>query len=147
MMTTWKIPIYTKTIIVCLLALCMLLPSCTTEPSSEPLPEPGKTSEQETMPAPTKTSETAFTESPSEPLPEPSKIPEQETPEVQSISVDDLRDKLEDGSPIILVDIRKKDDFLTNHIEGAVSIPLDEIPERYEEIPQDREIIIYASCA
>ena len=99
------------------------------------------------MPAPTKTSETAFTESPSEPLPEPSKIPEQETPEVQSISVDDLRDKLEDGSPIILVDIRKKDDFLTNHIEGAVSIPLDEIPDRYEEIPQDKEVIVYADCA
>ena len=132
---------------ICLLGLCVLLPSCTTEPSAEAMPEPSKTTEQETVPAATKTSETEVTESPSEPLPEPGKTAVQETPEVQSISVAALREKLEKGSIIILVDIRKRDDFLTNHIEGAVSIPLDEIPERYEEIPQDREIIIYASCA
>jgi hypothetical protein len=106
----------TRILTVCLLALCLLLPSCTTEPSSESLPES-------------------------------SVISEQETPTVSSVSVDELKDKLEDGSPVMLVDIRNRDDFLTNHIRGAVSIPLDEIPDRYQEIPRDGEVIVYASCA
>jgi PBP1b-binding outer membrane lipoprotein LpoB len=138
MKTLVKEHICTRAIIVCLLALCMLLPSCRTESS--------KITEQETVPA-TDTSVAEFTESPSETLPEPSKTTEQETPAVSTISVDELKDKLEDGSPIMLVDIRNRDDFLTNHIKGAVSIPLDEIPDRYQEIPRDREVIVYADCA
>jgi hypothetical protein len=129
--------------VVCLLALCMLLPSCQAEQSSESLPEPSKITEQETVP----TTDINVTEPSSDPLPEPSETTEQETPVVSSISVEELKDKLEDGSPIILVDVRNRDEFLTNHIKGAVSIPLDEIPDRYQEIPRDREVIVYADCA
>ena len=136
-----------RVLTVCLLALCLLLPSCATEPSSEAMPEPSKTTEQETVPAATKTSETELTESPSEPLPEPSKTPEQETPAVQSISVAALKNKLDDGNSIVLVDIRTKDRYETSHIDRAISIPYDDIADRYEEIPQDGEIIVYASCA
>ena len=139
--------ISTRFIIICILALCMLPASCQTESSSELLPEASKTIEQETIPTNTETSVVELTESPPEPMPESSEITEQETPAVSSISVDELKDKLEGGSPITLVDIRNRDDFLTNHIKGAVSIPLDEIPDRYQDIPKDREVIVYADCA
>jgi 3-mercaptopyruvate sulfurtransferase SseA len=115
-MMTVKESVFYSVPVVCLLALCMMLPSCQAEPSSEPPTEPSKTTVQE-------------------------------TPAVSSISVDELKDKLENGSPIMLVDVRNRDDFLTNHIKGAVSIPLDEIPDRYQEIPQDKEVIVYADCA
>ena len=131
---------------VCLLALCLLLPSCTAEPSSESLPEPGKTTQEETMPA-TTTSETELTESPSEPLPEPSKTTRQETPAVQTISAAALKKKIDDGNSIVLVDVRATDRYDTSHIDKAISIPYNDIPDRYDEIPQNGEIIVYTSCA
>lgn len=146
MKTLIKEAISARTIIVCLLALCMLLPSCRTESTAEPISEPDDTTIQETI-TNADTSTTDVTEAPSEPLPEPSETTEQETPVVSYISVEELRDKLEDGSPVMLVDVRNRDEFLTNHIKGAVSIPLDEIPDRYQEIPQDKEVIVYADCA
>lgn len=86
-------------------------------------------------------------ESSPESLPESGKTTEQETTAVSFISVAELKDKLESGSPIILVDIRNSDAYSASHIDRAVSIPLDEIPDRYQEIPQDREVIVYSGCA
>ena len=147
MKTTWKKHSYTRIIVVCLLASCMLLPSCRNEAPSEPLPEPSKTTEQATTPEAIETSEAEVTESPSEPITEPSQTTQQETPTVSSISVAALKQKLDDGNSIVLVDIRTEDRYETSHIDTAISIPFIDIPDRYQEIPQDREIIVYTSCA
>jgi hypothetical protein len=141
-----KVSVFAFVPVMCLLVLGTLLLSCQTDVSSEPPPEQDATTEQETVSA-ADISVADFTESSSEPMPESSEITEQETPAVSSVSVEELKDKLENGSPIMLVDVRNRDDFLTNHIKGAVSIPLDEIPDRYQEIPQDKEVIVYADCA
>lgn len=43
----------------------------------------------------------------------------------------------------ILVDVRTPREFDGGHIAGAVNIPLDEIPQRLAEFPQDKPIVLY----
>jgi rhodanese-related sulfurtransferase len=40
----------------------------------------------------------------------------------------------------VLVDVRPAEEFGAGHIDGAVSIPLDELDERLAELPADSEI-------
>ena len=43
----------------------------------------------------------------------------------------------------MLVDVRPAEEFDAGHIDGAVSIPLDELDERLSELPADSEIVAY----
>lgn len=53
-------------------------------------------------------------------------------------------DKLAEKAPgSFLLDVRKPDEHAISYIEGAFNIPLDELRERINEIPNDRPIIIY----
>jgi rhodanese-related sulfurtransferase/predicted transcriptional regulator len=69
--------------------------------------------------------------------------------EVEAISRDELLKRLR-TSHVVLIDVRPAEEFDAGHIEGAVSIPLDELDERLEELPVDSEIVAYcrgAFCA
>ena len=70
-------------------------------------------------------------------------------PEVEAISRDELIKRLR-RDDVVLVDVRPAEEFEAGHIEGAVSIPLDELDERLSELPADSEIVAYcrgALCA
>ena len=43
----------------------------------------------------------------------------------------------------MLVDVRPREEFAAGHIEGARSIPLDELERRLAELPADREVVAY----
>jgi rhodanese-related sulfurtransferase len=58
--------------------------------------------------------------------------------------VQEAREALEDGSAIFL-DVRSAESFETGHIPGAISMPIDEISERIDELPSNAWIITY--CA
>jgi rhodanese-related sulfurtransferase/DNA-binding HxlR family transcriptional regulator len=62
--------------------------------------------------------------------------------EVEAISRDELLKRLRTGD-IVLVDVRPAEEFHAGHIDGAVSIPLDELDERLAELPADGEIVAY----
>jgi hypothetical protein len=50
------------------------------------------------------------------------------------------------GQPnVLFVDTRSAQEYQAGHIQGALSMPLDEVPVRYAELPQGQEIIFY--CA
>ena len=69
--------------------------------------------------------------------------------EVEAISRDELLKRLR-RSDVVLVDVRPAEEFDAGHIDGAVSIPLDELDERLAELPADSEIVAYcrgAFCA
>lgn len=43
----------------------------------------------------------------------------------------------------LLVDVRTPEEFMDGSVEGAINIPLDEIPERVEEFTGKGEIILF----
>ena len=58
---------------------------------------------------------------------------------MEPVSHEDLLDRTRDGLVTVL-DVRPKDEFQLGHLPGAVNIPLDELRERLDELPRDREI-------
>ena len=64
--------------------------------------------------------------------------------DVPRISLEQLKEKLDAGADVVVVDVRSKEDFDEGHIPGAVSMPWQqEIEARYTELPRDKEIVIY----
>jgi rhodanese-related sulfurtransferase len=62
--------------------------------------------------------------------------------EVEAIGRDELIERLRRGD-VVLVDVRPGEEYAAGHIEGARSIPLDELRERLAELPADREVVAY----
>jgi rhodanese-related sulfurtransferase len=62
--------------------------------------------------------------------------------DVEALSREQLLARLGRGD-VVLVDVRPTAEFAAGHIEGAHSIPLDELERRLAELPADREIVAY----
>jgi rhodanese-related sulfurtransferase/predicted transcriptional regulator len=62
--------------------------------------------------------------------------------DVEAIGREELLTRLGRGD-VVLVDVRPEEEFAAGHIEGARSIPLDELEQRLAELPADREIVAY----
>ena len=62
--------------------------------------------------------------------------------DVDAIGRDELIKRLRRGD-VVLVDVRPTEEFEAGHIEGARSIPIEELEERLAELPADREIVAY----
>ena len=61
------------------------------------------------------------------------------------VKPEDLEQLLRDRPEILLVDVRTAEEFATGHFHNALNIPVDELPGRLSELPQDGVILIY--CA
>ncbi|MDP3207895.1 MAG: metalloregulator ArsR/SmtB family transcription factor [Rhodoglobus sp.] len=48
---------------------------------------------------------------------------------------------------VLVIDVRPRVEYDHGHIDGALSIPLDELPERIGELPRDRRIVAYCRGA
>lgn len=62
--------------------------------------------------------------------------------EVEQIGRDELIARLSKGD-VVLVDVRPREEFDAGHIEGARSIPIDELEDRLAELPPGREVVAY----
>jgi rhodanese-related sulfurtransferase/predicted transcriptional regulator len=62
--------------------------------------------------------------------------------DVEAIGREELIERLRRGD-VVLVDVRPDEEFAAGHIDGARSIPLDELRERLAELPADREVVAY----
>jgi len=62
--------------------------------------------------------------------------------DVEAIDRDELIARLNRGDAV-LIDVRPQEEFASGHIDGARSIPLDELERRLAELPADREIVAY----
>jgi adenylyltransferase/sulfurtransferase len=60
------------------------------------------------------------------------------------ITAVELKQRLDRGDALTLVDVREPNEFQINRIPGARLIPLGEVPRRYVELDTDEEIIV--SC-
>ncbi|PCE66233.1 MBL fold metallo-hydrolase [Sediminicola luteus] len=64
--------------------------------------------------------------------------------EVGRVDIDAFLSIYKDESPLVF-DVRKKSEFDSQHLVGAINIPLNEINEHLEEFPKDKAFIIH--CA
>lgn len=62
--------------------------------------------------------------------------------EVERIGRDELVERMRRGD-VVLVDVRPAEEYAAGHIEGARSVPLEELEERLGELPTDQEIVAY----
>ncbi len=62
--------------------------------------------------------------------------------EVEELGRDELADRLARGD-IVLIDVRPSHEYEAGHIDGARSIPIDELPQRLAELPADQEVVAY----
>ena len=65
-------------------------------------------------------------------------------PEVARISVADTKTSYDNNSAII-VDVRSADAYASSHIANALSIPEEEIEARSQELPLDKEVLLYCT--
>jgi rhodanese-related sulfurtransferase len=62
--------------------------------------------------------------------------------DVEAIGRDELIERLR-RRDVVLVDVRPGEEYAAGHIEGARSIPLDELRQRLAELPADRDVVAY----
>lgn len=51
--------------------------------------------------------------------------------------------RLVNDDEILLLDVRPAIEYANGHLPRAVSVPLDELPQRLQELPRDRRIVAY----
>ncbi|MDO5714024.1 MAG: FAD-dependent oxidoreductase [Tissierellia bacterium] len=61
--------------------------------------------------------------------------------EYKQVPMEKVRELVENKEYII--DVRGKEAYEKGHVKGAINIPIDEVRDRYEEIPKDRPIYVY----
>jgi rhodanese-related sulfurtransferase len=62
--------------------------------------------------------------------------------DVEAIGRDELVARLARGD-VVLVDVRPEEEYAAGHIEGARSIPLEELERRLADLPAEREVVAY----
>ncbi|MEC0168836.1 rhodanese-like domain-containing protein [Paenibacillus graminis] len=60
---------------------------------------------------------------------------------IPQITAQELRQRLESGEDLVLIDVREDDEVAFGMIPGAKHIPMGEIPQHTEELPQETEIV------
>ena len=64
------------------------------------------------------------------------------------ITVAELRQRQEAGEKLVIIDLRPNEELILDPslIPGAVHLRVDEVEHRHQEIPRDREVVVYCSC-
>ncbi|MBC8153151.1 MAG: molybdopterin-synthase adenylyltransferase MoeB [Bacteroidetes bacterium] len=61
----------------------------------------------------------------------------------QKMSVYELADRLTNGEPVFLLDVRERAEYELCHLDDAVLIPIGMIPNNVKRIPTDRPVVVY----
>jgi rhodanese-related sulfurtransferase len=59
----------------------------------------------------------------------------------ETTTVEQLKARLDAGEKPVLIDVREDEEVAQGMIEGAIHIPMGQIPDRLDEIPRDKEVI------
>lgn len=123
-----------------LVVMCIAGSACTGTTSAPSTSIPGQVSDSNHPLEPDSTATAAF-------VPSPSPSPVEAPKPVAAVTVDELRLKLARGDSLVLLDVRPQTLFDMGHIEAAISMPLEQLADRYLEIPQGIDVIVYPECA
>ena len=64
------------------------------------------------------------------------------TEHVPLLSSEEIHKRMNGGSPVTLVDVRAKREYMTGHIEGTINIPFPDLRKRYNELDPKIPIIV-----
>jgi rhodanese-related sulfurtransferase len=73
-------------------------------------------------------------------------------PEIPRISVEDLKEMVDEGGDFVVVDVRDAGSYSAGHIKGAVNIHYDSTADPMERqmmllaLPMDKLIVTYCDC-
>lgn len=62
---------------------------------------------------------------------------------LRNYNANDFEKEIERSSNHVLIDVREKTEYSKGFIPGAVNIPLSELKRRLDEVPKNREILLY----
>jgi rhodanese-related sulfurtransferase/predicted transcriptional regulator len=62
--------------------------------------------------------------------------------EVEGIDRDELLKRMRRGD-VVVIDVRPGQEFEAGHIDGARSVPIDELEQHVDDLPKGREVIAY----
>ena len=63
---------------------------------------------------------------------------------VRRVTTVELRDMLDKGTAVV-IDTRGADSYKANHIKGSISVPVDQVANKINELPRDKMIVAYCS--
>ena len=66
-----------------------------------------------------------------------------EVDKINRITAEELEQKMQED--IVIIDVRKKSEFDSEHIEGVINVPLNQINQHLEKFPKDQEFVLH--CA
>lgn len=59
-----------------------------------------------------------------------------------TITPAEVKQRLQNGEPLLILDVREDEEVAAGIIPGATHIPLGQLPMRHQEIPEADEIIL-----
>ena len=65
---------------------------------------------------------------------------------VYQISAEDLKARMDKGEPLVLIDVRQPWEHDAAHLAESVLIPLGELPQRSQEVPQSETALVVVYC-
>jgi rhodanese-related sulfurtransferase len=83
---------------------------------------------------------------PPPPPPTPEPIAEAETLASINADVQEVRERVEAGEPVTLLDVRTDNEVAAGKIPGAKHIPLDQLEARWEELENCNEVVCYCAA-
>ena len=61
---------------------------------------------------------------------------------VKQLSATELKEKILNDEPLVLLDVREPVEFRYAHIAGSVLIPLQQVPQRLDELNTQQAIVV-----
>jgi adenylyltransferase/sulfurtransferase len=61
---------------------------------------------------------------------------------VPELSVREIKTRIDQGESLLVIDVREPHELLISRINGAVSIPMSEMDNRWQEIPRDQPVVL-----
>jgi rhodanese-related sulfurtransferase len=68
-------------------------------------------------------------------------------PSVAYTEPDYLKWLIDSRQPVVVIDLRKPQEFKAGHLPGAISVPMTELDRRFGEIPTTPMVVLYCQCS
>ena len=51
-----------------------------------------------------------------------------------------------DPDNTVVVDVRRDDEWVTGHVSGAIHVPIDDLSDRIDQVPQDKKVLFICAA-